>query len=135
MHYILAALIRFDEEETERVMDFLSEAKPNFILAVSKKLEKPLLKFNTEFLEGEKENLSAKLDAWEIDDIITPSDFLDNLLEVECVPQAVLTPELEWIDSEESHLGSSTESWEDRIKKVVLSAGDSCLVALIRCHI
>ena len=135
MHYTLAALFRFDEDETEKVMDFLSEAKPNFILAVSKQMEKPLLKFDAKFLEGEKENVLAKLDEWEIDDIITPSDFLDNLLEVESVPQAILTPELEWIDSHDSHSDSSSGSWEDKIKKVVLSAGDSCLVALIRCHI
>lgn len=135
MYYILAAIIRFDEAETEKVMDFLENAKPNFILAVSKQLERPLLKFDSKFLDGEKENILAKLDEWAIDDIITPTDFLDNLLEVECVPQALLTPELEWIDSANLRTESSTESWEDRIKKVVLTAGDSCLIALIRCHI
>lgn len=134
MHYILVAIIRYDEAETEKVMDFLAEAKPNFILAVSKQLEKPLLKFDAKFLDDEKENVLAKLDEWEIDDIVTPEDFLINLPEMEIVPQAVLTPELEWIDSEVSH-ASSSEQWEDKIKKVVLTAGDSCLVTLIRCHI
>jgi hypothetical protein len=135
MHYILAAIIRYDEEETEKVMDFLSEAKPNFILAVSKQLEKPLLLFDAKFLEGEKENVLAKLDEWEIDDIVTPEDFLSNLPEMEIVPQAVLTPGLEWIDSEGSHADANSDLWEDKIKKIVLSAGDSCLVTLIRCHI
>ncbi|MEI7620380.1 MAG: hypothetical protein WCJ57_02315 [Candidatus Falkowbacteria bacterium] len=135
MHYILAAVIRYDEDETENVMDYLATAKSNFILAVSKELEKPLLRFDAKFLDGEKEHPLAKLDEWEIDDIITPGDFLTNLPEAESVPQAVLTPELEWIDSEASHSGNSSESWEERIKKIVLSAGDSCLVALIRCHI
>lgn len=135
MYYILAAVIRYDEDETEKVIDYLATAKPNFILAVSKELEKPLFRFDAKFLDGEKENILAKLDEWEIDDIITPEDFLINLPEIESVPQAVLTPELEWIDSEVSHLGDSSESWEEKIKKIVLSAGDSCLIALIRCHI
>jgi len=135
MHYILAAIIRYDEDETEKVMDFLSEAKPNFILAVSKQLEKPLLLFDAKFLDGEKENALAKLDEWEIDDIITPENFLGNLLETENVPQALLTPELKWIDSESSRINPEDESWEDKIKKIVLSAGESCLIVLIRCHI
>jgi hypothetical protein len=136
MHYILAAIIRYDEAETEKVMDYLTAAKPNFVLAVSQQLEKPLLKFDSKFMDGEKENPLAKLDEWEIDDIITPENFLDNLLETESVPQAILTPELEWIDCEKLHSNpDAKESWEEEIKKIVLTAGSSCLIAIIRCHI
>jgi len=112
-------------------MDFLVEAKPNFILAVSKQLEPSLIRFGVD----NQDKALPKMDEWEIDDIITPEDFLDNLPEMESIPQAVLTPGLEWVDSEKSHSGLSADLWEDKIKKVVLSAGDSCLIVLIRCHI
>ncbi len=131
MHYILAAIIRYDENETERVIDYLETAKPNFIFAVSKQLEPSLAKFGLD----DKAKISPKLDQWEVDDIIVPEDFLANLPEMESLPQAVLTPGLEWIDSENTHLGLSSDLWEDKIKQAVISAGDSCLVAIVRCHI
>jgi|GEM_PF-1992451 len=131
MHYILAAIIRYDENETEKVMEYLADAKPNFIQAVMKQLEPQLIQFSVDNPTG----VASKFDEWDIDDIITTEDFLTNLPEMESIPQAVLTPALEWVDSDKSHSGSRSGLWEDKIKKVVLTAGDSCLIVLIRCHI
>lgn len=88
-------------------------------------------------------NKNGKQDGWYIFNIIPIKDLIDYLPKIERVPQAVLTPNCEWIEPSEyffvidpnmSNYNIFLE-WEKKLKEILNKYSENGLAVLINCHL
>jgi hypothetical protein len=133
-HYTLCAVAQL-ETSTQNKFEELCKSNQDYVVDFfTKKLEKPLSKFDI------NNNETGKFDAYGIMDVISTKEMLSDFENWDKIPQAILLPNLEWIECEEWFYSVSEENqkdydkWVNKIKEV-LSKYPSSLAILIDCHI
>jgi hypothetical protein len=88
-------------------------------------------------------NKNGKHDGWYIFNIIPTEDLINFLPKIERMPQAVLTPSCEWIESPEYFFVVDPDmsnyniflEWEKKLKEVLNKYSKDSLAVLINCHL
>lgn len=133
-HYTLCAVAQL-EPSTQNKFEELCKSKQDYVVDFfTKKLEKPLSKFDI------NNNETGKFDAYGITDVIPTKEILNDFENWDRIPQAILLPNLAWIESENWFYSVNEENqkdydkWIDKIKEI-LSKYPNSLAILIDCHI
>jgi len=133
-HYTLCAVAQL-EPSTQNRFEELCKSKQDYVVDFfTKKLEKPLSKFYI------NNNETGKFDAYGITNVISTKEMLSTFENWDRIPQAILLPNLEWIESEEWFYSVNEENQKNYDKwisktKEILSKYPNSLSVLVDCHI
>lgn len=133
-HYTLCAVAQL-EPSTQNKFEELCKSNQDYVVDFfSKKLEKPFSKFDI------NNNEAGKFDSCGVTYVMPTKEMLIDFEKWDRIPQAILLPNLEWIESEEWFYSVSEENqkdydkWINKIKEI-LSKYPSSLAVLADCHI
>ena len=133
-HFILYTIAELAPDVREKFKALCKSDQDYMIDFFTKKLEKPLLKFDI------NQNDSGKFDSWGVTNVIPAKELLTDFEKFELVPQAILLPNFKLIESEHWFYSVSEnnqkdyDQWIDTVKDTLSKHPDS-LVALLDCHI